>query len=252
MKYKSLITVGIAAIIWEVGVRLFEIPKYLLPPISAILVRFVAERQELFEQTIPTLIEIVSGYLIALVVGFLLAVLIAYSRTMEETIFPILVSFQVIPKVALAPLFLVWLGFGLAPKITVSALIAFFPIVVNTAKGLRSVEQELIQWFKSMGATPWEIFYKLSLPTALPYLLAAMKVSIGLATVGAVTGEFIGTNAGLGYIILRSTVNLDTTYLFCGIIAVSILGVVLYGLIVALERYLLSWQIAVEAPPETL
>lgn len=252
MKGKALWLAVALIALWEGGVRLFQVPKYLLPPLSAIALRMWTERAELLAQSLPTLAEIGIGYLLALAVGFLLAVLMTYSRPVEEALLPILVTLQVIPKVALAPLFLVWLGFGLAPKVTIAALIAFFPIVVNTTKGLRSVEQEMVQWMKTLGARPWEIFFKLSLPWALPYVLAAMKVSIGLATVGAVTGEFIGTDKGLGYVILRSGVNMDTTYMFSGLVTVSLVGIVLYAAVAGLERLLLAWQSAVETPPETM
>jgi NitT/TauT family transport system permease protein len=252
MNQKALLVGLLTAGLWEFGVRVFHVPKFLLPPLSSILIRMWAERLELLAQAVPTLVEIGAGYAIAVVVGFLMAVPIAYSRAVEEALFPILVTLQVIPKVALAPLFLVWLGFGLAPKITVAALIAFFPIVVNTTKGLRSVEQEMVQWMRTMGASPLVIFRKLSLPWALPYILAGMKVAIGLATVGAVTGEFIGTDKGLGYVILRSGVNMDTTYMFGGLIAVSVVGILCYAVVAAFERILLSWQSSVETPPETM
>lgn len=252
MNPKALAAVTLVLIFWEVGVRALGIPKYLLPPLSTILVEMWDIRVQLLSQTVPTLVEIAAGYGIALSLGFLLAIPIAYSRVVEEAVFPMLVTIQVIPKIALAPLFLVWLGFGLSPKIAVAALIAFFPIVVNTVKGLRSVEQEMVQWMRSLGAKPWEIFLKLSLPWALPYILAAMKVSIGLATVGAITGEFIGTDGGLGYVILRGMVNVDTAQMFAGLISVSILGILLYTMVAVLERWLLSWQASVEAPPETM
>lgn len=252
MNPKAMVAVAGVLVLWEVGVRVLAVPRYLLPPLSTILIEMWASRAELLSQTVPTLMEIGVGYFIALLFGFLVAIPVAYSRLVEEAVFPVLVTVQVIPKIALAPLFLVWLGFGLAPKIAIAALIAFFPIVVNTVKGLRSVEQEMIQWMRSMGAGPWEIFTKLSLPWALPYILAAMKVSIGLATVGAITGEFVGTDRGLGYVILRGMVNVDTAYMFAGLISVSILGITLYMLVAALERWLLSWQSSVEAPPETM
>jgi NitT/TauT family transport system permease protein len=211
-----------------------------------------AIREQLLRESIPTTIEIWLGFFIAFGAGFLIAIPIAYSRLVEETVFPILVAFQVVPKVALAPLFLIWLGFGMVPKVAVAALIAFFPIVVNTVTGLRSVEQEMVQWMRTLGAKPWEIFFRLSLPWALPYIMAALKVSIGLAVVGAVVGEFIGTDRGLGYIILRSTSELNTPVLFGALITISLIGIISYAIVTAVEKVLLSWQTAAEAAPETM
>ena len=252
MKLKPLGVSLLFLLAWEGAVVVFDIKEFLRPPPSTILQEMWADRSELVRQSVPTLTEIWLGFLLAFGVGFLLAIPIAYSRFVEESIFPILVSFQVVPKVALAPLFLVWLGFGMTPKVMVAALIAFFPIIVNTVKGLRSVEPEMVQWMKSLGAKPWEIFFKLSLPWALPYIFAALKISIGLAVVGAIVGEFIGTDNGLGYIILRSTANLDTTSMFAALIVVSLLGIVSYALVSLAEKWLMSWQVEGEAAPETM
>lgn len=239
-------------LLWEVLVRALDVPGYLLPPVSDILARLWGDREILLTEAIPTLLEIWGGYLIAVGVGFALAVPIAYSRVVEDAMFPLLVTLQVIPKVALAPLLLVWLGFGMTPKVLIAALIAFFPIVVNTVKGLRSVEPEMVQWCKTLGASGRQLFVKLSLPWALPYIFAGMKVSIGLATVGAVVGEFIGTDRGLGYLMLRAMVNMDTTMIFAALVTVSAIGVASYGIVTLLERRLLSWQASAEAAPETL
>ena len=159
---------------------------------------------------------------------------------------------QVLPKVALAPLFLIWFGFGLTPKVVIAALIAFFPIVINTARGLNSVEKELVQYMNSLGASWWEIFFKISLPWALPYIFASFRIAITLAVVGAVVGEFISSDSGLGYVISYANTSLDTDVMFAGIFALSGLGVLLFLLVVLLERMALSWQASVEAGPETM
>lgn len=252
MNLKPAVVVIVVLSAWEGLVAVRDIPDFILPPPSSILVEMWEIRTELLRQTVPTIVEIWTGFFIACAAGFLLAIPIAYSRFLEETISPILVSFQVVPKVALAPLFLIWLGFGIVPKITVAALIAFFPIVVNTVKGLRSVEQEMVQWMRTLGASEREIFFKLSLPWALPYIFAALKVSIGLAVVGAIVGEFIGTDRGLGYIIMRSTSGLNTDQIFAALITISVIGIISYWIITAVERWLLSWQESVEAAPETM
>lgn len=237
---------------WEGFVRVMGISDFILPPPSRILVEMWESRTDLLRQSVPTIVEIWAGFFVACAVGFLLAIPIAYSRFIEETIFPILVSFQVIPKVALAPLFLIWLGFGIVPKITVAALISFFPIVVNTVRGLRSVEQEMVQWMRTLGATRREIFFKLSLPWALPYIMAALKVSIALAAVGAIVGEFIGTDRGIGYVLIRATSELKTDLVFAALITLSVIGIISYGIVSAVERWLVPWQEALEGAPETM
>jgi NitT/TauT family transport system permease protein len=195
---------------------------------------------------------VVVGFGIAAVSGFVIAVGIAYSRWINELTYPFLVSAQVVPKIALAPLFLIWFGVGLLPKVIIAALIAFFPIVINTAKGLTSVEPELVQFMRSLGASWREIFFKISLPWALPYIFAAYKISITLAVVGAVVGEFIASDVGLGYVVNYANITLETDVMFAGLVLLSAVGIVLFLAIVLLERYFLSWQSAVETPPETL
>lgn len=245
--------VGVAILLlWELAVVVLDIAPFLLPRPSSVADEMWAERDQLMSQSVPTLVEIWAGFSLALVIGFLLALPVAYSRTVDRLVMPVIVTFQVIPKVALAPLFLVWLGFGMAPKIWVAALIAFFPILINTIKGLRSVDAELVQWMSTLGAPRRTIFWKLSFPWAMPYLFAAMKVSISFSVVGAIVGEFIGTDRGLGYVLLTSTVVLDTELTFAAIVAISILGVCSYGVVAAAERIMLPWQVSLEGPPQTL
>ena len=152
---------------------------------------------------------------------------------------------------ALAPLFLIWFGFGLTPKVVIAALIAFFPIVINTARGLQSVDIELTQYMKSLGATWTEVFFKISLPWALPYIFASFKIAITLAVVGAVVGEFVASDRGLGYVISYANIQLDTELMFAGIFVLSALGVLFFLAVVAAEHALMSWQAAIEGTPET-
>ena len=166
--------------------------------------------------TWPTLFAVTGGFAAAALLGFAIAIGIAYSRWVSEMTYPFLVAAQVLPKVALAPLFLIWFGFGLTPKVVIAALIAFFPIVINTARGLVSVEPELIQYMHSLGANWREVFFKISLPWALPYIFASFRISIRLAVVGAVVGEFVSSNNGLGYVISYANASLDTDVMFAG------------------------------------
>ena len=237
---------------WEVLVDALHIKPVILPAPSLIFVTMAKHWSYLLANTWPTLFAVTGGFAAAALLGFVIAIGIAYSRWVSEITYPFLVAAQVLPKVALAPLFLIWFGFGLTPKVVIAALIAFFPIVINTARGLGSVEPELIQYMRSLGASWREIFFKLSLPWALPYVFASFRISIGLAVVGAVVGEFISSDSGLGYVISYANTSLDTDIMFAGLLVLSALGVALFLMIVLVERMVLSWQTAVEGAPETL
>jgi NitT/TauT family transport system permease protein len=237
---------------WEVLVDVLQIKPVILPAPSLIFVAIAKHWSYLLINTWPTLLAITGGFVAAAVLGFVIAIGIAYSRWVSEMTYPFLVAAQVLPKVALAPLFLIWFGFGLTPKVVIAALIAFFPIVINTARGLGSVEPEMLQYMHSLGANWREIFFKISLPWALPYIFASFRISIGLAVVGAVVGEFVSSDNGLGYVISYANTSLDTDVMFAGLLVLSALGVALFLIIVLIERMVLSWQVAIEATPETM
>ncbi|MDI3470543.1 MAG: Hydroxymethylpyrimidine ABC transporter, transmembrane component [Pseudolabrys sp.] len=238
--------------LWELAVDLLHVKPVILPPPSMIFVSMVKHWLYLLQNSWPTFLAVSFGFGIAAVLGFVIAIGIAYSRWVSELTYPFLIAAQVIPKVALAPLFLIWFGFGLAPKVVIAALIAFFPIVINTARGLMSVEPELIQYMRSLGANWREIFFKISLPWALPYIFASFRISITLAVVGAVVGEFVSSDTGLGYVISYANTSLDTDVMFAGIFVLSVLGMLLFLVVVLIERLFLSWQAAVEGTPETM
>jgi NitT/TauT family transport system permease protein len=237
---------------WELLVDALKIKPVILPAPSLIFVTMAKHWSYLLANTWPTLIAVAAGFAAAAALGFAIAIGIAYSRWVSEVTYPFLVAAQVLPKVALAPLFLIWFGFGLTPKVVIAALIAFFPIVINTARGFSSVEPELIQYMLSLGANWREVFFKISLPWALPYIFASFRIAIGLAVVGAVVGEFISSDSGLGYVINYANTSLDTDIMFAGLLVLSALGVALFLLIVLAERIVLPWQAAVEGAPETL
>jgi len=238
--------------LWELAVDLMHVKPVILPPPSVIFLSIGKHWFYLLQNSWPTFLAVSVGFGIAALLGFFIAVGIAYSRWIGELTYPFLIAAQVIPKVALAPLFLIWFGFGLAPKVVIAALIAFFPIVINTARGLMSVEPELIQYMRSLGASWREIFFKISLPWALPYIFAAFRISITLAVVGAVVGEFVSSDTGLGYVISYANVSLDTDIMFAGIFVLSLLGMLLFLAVALVERVFLSWQTAVEGTPETM
>lgn len=242
MNLKALLLGLAILLLWELSTIVFNIKDYILPSPTQIGELIWLERETLLHNTLPTTYEVWLGFALAFIAGVALAAPIALTKFGAEAIMPIVVASQSVPKTALAPLFLVWFGFGLLPKVVIAATIAFFPIVVNLVRGLQAVEPEMVQYMTTLGASRRDIFFRLRLPTSLPFLFAALKVSISLATVGAVVGEFVGASEGLGYLILRSINNFDTPVMFAGLVCVSLLGVVSYGAIVVIEKYFLSWE----------
>ncbi len=224
---------------WEAASRGLGLPTYLLPAPSVILQSMYTHAGLLLKESLITTLEILLGFGLSIVVGIPLALAIFLWPSFSRTVLPLLVSSQAVPKVAVAPLFLVWFGFGLLPKVLIAFLIAFFPIVINTAMGLAAIEREKVYLAQSMGLGPWSTFFKIRLPNALPSIFAGLKISITLAVVGAVVGEFVGGQGGLGHLLLVANGNMDTALLFAGIVALTIVGVILYGLIAVVERMML-------------
>lgn len=225
---------------WQFASGLFNVPDYLLPKPSAIAKEFVLEIGTLWSHGLITLWEVLIGFAISVAIAIPLAILIVYSVAMERALYPLLVISQVIPKVSIAPLFVVWLGFGLYPKVIIVFLIAFFPIVIDTIVGLRSVEDDMIDLVRSMGAGPVKTFMKIRLPAALPNIFGGLKVAITLAVVGAVVAEFVGSDRGLGYLLLVATGQLNTELLFASIAFLSAMGMALFMVMEIGERLLLG------------
>jgi NitT/TauT family transport system permease protein len=238
LAYPIGMTVVLIAL-WEAAARMFSFPPYLLPAPSAIIESMDINGAVLIKQSVVTTVEIMLGFALSVVVGVPLALAIFLWKPFARTVYPLLISSQAVPKVAIAPLFLVWFGFGLMPKVLIAFLIAFFPVVINTAMGLASVEREKIYLAQSMGLGAVATFFKIQLPTALPSIFAGLKISITFAVVGAVVGEFVGGQGGLGYLLLIANGNMDTALLFAGIVALTVLGVVLFALIGVVERMVL-------------
>jgi NitT/TauT family transport system permease protein len=222
--------------LWEAGTRLFAVPVFLLPPPSAIAIAMAKNAALLTAGAWVTTLEIVLGFLLSIAVGIPLALMIFLWPPFSRAVLPLLISSQAMPKVAIAPLFLVWFGFGLMPKVLIAFLIAFFPVVINTAVGLAAIEPEKILLARSMGFGAVDTFFKIRLPDALPAIFAGLKISITLAVVGAVVGEFVGGDAGLGYLLMVANGSMDTQLLFAGIVCLTILGVMLYLLVELAER----------------
>jgi NitT/TauT family transport system permease protein len=181
---------------------------------------------------------------LSVVIGVVLAAILVQLPLVDAVLYPWLLTSQVLPKVAVAPLLIMWMGFGLLPIMLIAVLVAFFPVLVNTMAGLRSVEREPMMLLGSMGASPWQRFVHLRLPVALPSVVSSMKIAMTLAAVGAVVGEFVGSNQGLGYLLLYANGALDAKLLFAALLLLSVLTMILYGLVALSERWLLRWHVS--------
>jgi NitT/TauT family transport system permease protein len=229
-------------LVWELGVRLWHVPAYLLPPPSVVALTLVADWRVIYLNIGPTLVSILGGFALSIVVGVPLAAAIVFSRLAERLFYPPMVASQAIPKVAIAPLFIVWMGYGVTPKIFIAFLIAFFPIVIDTVVGLRSVPPEMLQLGRSMGSGSLRVFLKLRLPTALPNLFGGLKVAVALAVVGAITGEFVGSQAGLGYLLTSASGQMDTALVFAVLVTISAIAMALFAVVALLERFAIPWH----------
>jgi len=236
---------GIFAVIfvlWELSCWLFKVPDFILPSPSVIIDKIISSWWLLLVNGWVTAQEIVLGFGMSVAIGIPLAVLAVYSRIFERVAFPFMVSLQTIPKVALAPILVMWLGYGILPKVMVAFLISFFPIVISAVVGMRSAEKEMIYLVQSMGANELTTFLKIRLPKALPSIFGGLKVGMGQAVVGATVGEFIAAEQGLGYLQLISQVRLDTALLFAAVVVLSLLGVLLFNLVAWAERVAVPWN----------
>jgi NitT/TauT family transport system permease protein len=229
--------------IWELGVHLFKVPPYLLPPPTRVMGTFIQDFPKLLYHGWITTYEMLLGYGMAVAIAIPLAIGITSSHRFDRFITPQLLFFQVVPKVAIAPLFLVWFGVGTTPKVLVAFLISFFPIVIDAAVGLRSMSSEMTDLARSMGATRWQLFARFRLPTSLPYLFSGLKVAATLAVAGAVVGEFVGADKGLGYLLLTTNSNMETALMFATIVALTMIGLVFFYAVEFLEAFLIPWHV---------
>jgi len=235
-RYSALILATVLLGVWQVLVPLLGLSEFVLPTPLAIAQRIVNELPLLATHAYVTLFEVATGFAVGVLIGIPLALAIFYSRAFERAIYPILVALQTIPKVALAPLLVLYLGYGWAPKITLAFLISFFPIVISTVVGLQSLDKNLVNLVRSMGASEWQTFFKVRLPAALPNIFGGFKVAISLAVIGAVIGEYVAAERGLGYLQLQANSLFDTTLNFATVVTISALGVMLYFVIDIIEN----------------
>jgi NitT/TauT family transport system permease protein len=246
---QTTLAVIAVVIVWEVLCRLLDVPKWLLPAPSQIAVETWEIRNILPLHFGATLAAVVGGFALAVITGIPLAVLVVYSPFMRRVIFPFLLTLQSVPKVALAPLLLLWVGYGLHSNMIVAATVAFFPIVINTATGLESVDKELLELTRSLDAGAARVFWRVRLPWAMPYIFSSFKVAITLAVIGAVVAEFVGSDKGLGYLILTSSGAMKTTVMFGVLVLLSALGMASFYAVAWAEKKLCPWYMPLENEP---
>lgn len=234
--------VAAALLAWEGLAHGLGVPRWLLPPPSAIARELVARADLLARHTWVTLQEVLAGFGVALVVGVGAAVAIASWRLAERAFYPLLVASQTIPIIAIAPLLLIWVGYDIRTKVIVVALISFFPITVNTVDGLRSVDPDMVNLLRTMGARRWQVFTKVSLPWALPYLFSGAKVAAAVSVIGAVIGEWVGASAGLGWLMTQAVPRFQTPLVFASLVVLGVMGVALFQATALVERLLLPWH----------
>ena len=247
MAKRSLVLVILIAtiLVWEGWVRFRDIPNYLFPKPSTVVDRLVAKPAVMAEAFFFTFFESIIGFALASVVGIALAILIARSSLLERLIYPYLNIIRVTPVIAIAPLLTIWFGHGILPQALIAALIAFFPIVVTTVLGLKSVDPELVSLMKLLNATEAKELWKIRLPNALPYIFSAFRISAPLAVVGALVGEFVGGAQGLGWILITARGRLDTSTVFLMVVLAVLLGIASFTLVVAFEKRFVKWHPAV-------
>lgn len=240
--FAALLTLAALFALWHVSVTYMGVPLYLVPSLPSVWSVFAQHSTLLLTETFVTTRELIGGFILAVVTAIPLALFMAYSRVFERLFSPLIVILQAIPKVALAPLLLVWFGFGMFPKVLMAAVIAFFPMLISAVTGFKAIEPEVLSLSRSMGASAFKVFWMIRLPSALPSIFGGLKLAITFATIGAIIGEFIAGDRGLGYLIQSASGSQRLDVLFAGIIVISVLTVALYYAVEVAERYFIFWH----------
>jgi NitT/TauT family transport system permease protein len=229
---------------WELAVRLFGIKEYLLPPPTKVWSEFVKRYDPVMASAWVTTQEILAGFALAVAVSIPLALAISYSRFMEHAVYPAIVFLQIIPKIAIAPLFIIWFGFGFTPKLLLVFLLSFFPIVVAAIAGFKSVDPDIMDFARTTGAGGWRLFAKIRLPQALPHIFTGLKVGAALSATAAVVAEFVASDKGLGYLLLQYNGQLETPMVFAIIVLLSLIGLAVYYAVEVVERFTIPWHVS--------
>jgi NitT/TauT family transport system permease protein len=237
-----LATFALLLLAWQYLVRAFGVPEYILPVPTEFFARLAQSRALIWQHTLVTAQEILLGFFFATLISVPLGFLIVSVRSLELSLYPLIVFFQLVAKIAVAPLFVVWFGFGPFPKVLFTFLLCFFPTLVASMTGFRSLDERVLYLTRSMGASWWQTFRYIRLPSALGYIFSGLKVSIVFSATGAIVAEFVGANAGLGYLLLRGTSYLDMPLIFAILVALSLVGILFSYGVQALEVLLMPWQ----------
>ena len=231
---------------WQFLPVMLDVPTYILPPLSGVFGVFEDKLPFLLRQTLPTLYEIILGFVFSAVVGVGLGIAIGQFKVVQETVYPLLIVVNSIPKVALAPLIIIWLGFGMTSIVTIIVLISFFPILINTIVGLSNVNPQMVELVRTMTPSRTKEFLRVRVPSSIPYILAGMRTSVTLVAVGAVVAEFVVGQSGLGFVILSAQQSLDVATIFACIALLVIISLAMFGALIAIERQLMPWRKDIE------
>ena len=237
----ALALMAAVTVVWELAIRLLHVSTFVLPAPSAIVRSLIASRAQLAGAAESTALEILLGFVLAAVTGIAVALVIVRFERFGRALYPLIVLFQNVPKVALAPIFILWFGFDLAPKVALIVVIAFFPVAIDMLAGLQSVEPSFVALMQSVGASRSKILLRVRIPHSLPHLMAGLKVAITFSVIGAIVGEFAGAAHGLGYMIEFASTQLDTPLIFAALVVISVLGLAFYYVVELAERLLVPW-----------
>jgi NitT/TauT family transport system permease protein len=242
--WKVLATFVGVLVVWELAVRGLGVRAYILPAPSVVLANLGIRAPTVADAMLYTLQPMLIGYVMAIVIGVGLALVVAFSRTLQAVVYPLIVFLQIVPKIAIAPLFIIWFGYGLVPKVLLVFLLSFFPIVVSAVQAFRSVDPDIMDLARATGANAWRVFWKVQVPHALPLLFTGFKVAAALSSTAAVVAEFVASDRGLGYLLLEYNNNMNTPMAFATIIVLSLMGLILYGIVEVIERFAIPWHVS--------
>jgi NitT/TauT family transport system permease protein len=237
----SVLVMIALVVLWQMLVVWLGVKEYILPTPSAAFMELFDPNYRWMENLLATLYAVLGAFVLSAVLGVALAVVVVWNDLLLRTVMPVLVLFNTLPKIALAPLFVVWLGYGIWPNILIGTTIAFFPMVVNTAVGLAAAEPEMLDLVRTLRASRWQVLRKIRFPNAIPYIFVGLKLAATMSVIGALVGEFVASERGLGSLIITGGVTMETASIFASLILISVLGLVLYGLVVAVERMVAPW-----------
>jgi len=242
----ALVLLGLL-LAWQLAVDIGGVKEYILPSPSAAVKAYFLPNYQWTANFLATFYATLGAFALSAVLGIGLAVAIVWNGMLMRTVMPVLILFNTLPKIALAPLFVIWLGYGIWPNIVIGTTIAFFPMVVNSAVGLATAEPEMLELVRSLKASRWQVFAKIRFPNAVPYIFTGLKLNATMSVIGAIVGEFVASERGLGALIVAGGVTLQTSSIFASLMLISALGLALYGAVVAVERLVAPWAFREQA-----